>query len=550
MRAFHSPALPLLACAVMLGLSCVALAQLPLTPVALYGDDVPDLPGDEFFYIFTTASIGPSGRIAFGGFLTGAAVTFDNDTAVTAGFPGAFSLVAREGDPAPTGVGGETYDFVSSPSTNGAGLAGFRSTLDPAGFGIFRYTAGGTELLARDGTPVAEVGGGAMLSFQFGNRYPISDAGTVAFSGVMSGGPVTGNDNYAVFLATPGTIGIVARRGFTVPPGAETALYDTFEFLDMNASGSIAFVASLQNTGSTANDRGIWVSSSGVLSLVAREAGAAAGLPGVTFGTLGNAVGIGDDGTVAFCAELLGAGVTADNAESVWAGKPGGLKLIAREGEAAPGTESGVVFDKLVITWYPDIGPAVNPNGQAAFLARVRGPGVTDANNDGLWAQDGDGNLRLVVREGMMIPATGGDRPVGTFDALYLPITFSPVDGFGSANALIFTAETSGGSFDGVYVAAVPGRTPDEVAPTLRVNGRKKFVTEAAQVRLNGSASDNVGVDRVEYKVKGRPFRSARGTTAWKVKIRLAAGRNPVKLRAVDTSGNMSGIAKIIVLKR
>jgi hypothetical protein len=47
--------------------------------------------------------------------------------------------------------------------------------------------------------------------------------------------------------------------------------------------------------------------------------------------------------------------------------------------------------------------PALNGRGQVAFIAQLSGPGITNANDFGLWAQDIHGQLHLIVREGNML---------------------------------------------------------------------------------------------------------------------------------------------------
>jgi hypothetical protein len=62
---------------------------------------------------------------------------------------------------------------------------------------------------------------------------------------------------------------------------------------------------------------------------------------------------------------------------------------------------TGVLFDVLG-------SPTINANGQIAFISELRGTGVTTANNTALFAQDADGTLQLIAREGNSIDVNDG----------------------------------------------------------------------------------------------------------------------------------------------
>jgi len=62
-------------------------------------------------------------------------------------------------------------------------------------------------------------------------------------------------------------------------------------------------------------------------------------------------------------------------------------------------------------------------------------------------------------------------------------------------------------------------------------------------IKLQGSASDNVGLARVEVQLNEGPFVPAQGTNPWQASINLTAGKNVVRMRSVDLSGNVSAMA-------
>jgi hypothetical protein len=526
-------------------------ADLPCEVVLLSGQHVPGLGLNENFLLFTYANGNAAGQLSLGALASGVAITFANDGVLLAGGRDALELIAREGDPAPTS-GGELYQFFAAPSLTPTGTAIFRSTLNPSGFGFFRHPAGGpTVLLVRDGGSVDNTSTVLLGTTTYGNRYAVDDAGNAYFIADLTGSSVTAGNNRAVLRAGLGGATTIARSGITIPAGVPEQMpairFDIFNFVNANASGQVAFGAMLFNA-TSASDLGFWLWSSGSLSLVARESGAAPGLSGATFAQMGSGIGIGDGGTVAFCAVLAGTGVTADNESSVWAGKPGALKLIAREGDAAPGLDPGVVFDDFVLGSMGDITPSVNANGRIAFLSRVRGPGITDSNNDCLWVQDGDGVIRLVLREGTLIPnGSGMNAGIGTSTPLASPFTLDPMASFKNPLKLIFSADTSGGSFDGIYEASVPPTSPDTMAPTIRLNGPAKRPTRKKLIRINGTSADNIAVARVEYRQGNGGYRAATGTSPWRISARLKIGANKLFIRSVDSSGNRSAIVRVLI---
>jgi hypothetical protein len=94
-------------------------------------------------------------------------------------------------------------------------------------------------------------------------------------------------------------------------------------------------------------------------------------------------------------------GLTTLNDSGIWSEGGTGLQLIARENDPAPGVPAGVLFDVLSA-------PAMNATGRLVFTADLRGTGVTTANNTGLWAQDDNGALALILREGDAVDVDDG----------------------------------------------------------------------------------------------------------------------------------------------
>ena len=81
--------------------------------------------------------------------------------------------------------------------------------------------------------------------------------------------------------------------------------------------------------------------------------------------------------------------------------------------------------------------------------------------------------------------------------------------------------------------------TPDTTDPTISItyptNGQT-FTT--ATITVSGSASDNIGLSKVEVKVGSGSWQIASGTTSWSKSVTLASGSNTIYAKATDTSGN------------
>lgn len=524
-------------------------ADLPITPLAVPGQPAPvGVSGVTYSTLLNAGGSPDPDRFAFSALLEGAGVGGDTDIAGFAGVPGVVGMVSREGSPPDFGSGGG-FILIGSPSINAAGTVLTYGTLTAANpyFGFYRRSASGVfETLATTGSPIA---GETSLFlgpyYYYGNACAIDGAGRVVFTADLTGSNVNNTNLYGLFRAAPGNIVMLARRGTGTPPGIadSNVTYSIFQYPTTNASGQVAFRASLNNAPPSSNE-GIWATRNGVLTLIIRKGDPAPGVSKAAILEFNGSVGLGDDGTVGFGATLSGIAVTANNDRSLWKASPTGFRLLVREGQQAPELATGVVFDDFPES-STDAAPSINPYGNAAFSARVRGPGITDANNDTLWVEDGNGELRLLAREGGPSDGAGG-APFGV-NAIHTfsPFSLRPVNGFASTTRVIFSASTDGGNSSGIFAAEVPD---DSIAPVIRISGAKSRKTKRPTARITGTASDNRRVTRVETRVLPQAYRPASGTTRWTVNARLKKGRkNTFIARARDAAGNVSRPATISI---
>ncbi len=258
---------------------------------------------------------------------------------------------------------------------------------------------------------------------------------------------------FVVFVLTWGgfAIGSVTYRtvvmsGEQAPDTPASTLFgdsfpnSAFGSVHLNEQGEIAFIGSLVNgSGGVNRDNwvGVWSNVGGQMRLVARAGDQAPGVPAdAAFGTFFRGLRFNDAGQTAFVNFLkTGAGgVNVDNRDGIWAQRAGGLELIARSGDPAPGTPDGAVFES-----FSTVGPSLNNSGQVAFNAILRPfqAGVTFDNWEGVWFDDG---LELSLAARQQDPAPG--LPAGV---VYQEPAFRLGE---SGRVLIFSALNSGGVQD------------------------------------------------------------------------------------------------------
>ena len=137
---------------------------------------------------------------------------------------------------------------------------------------------------------------------------------------------------------------------------------------------------------------------------------------------------------------------------------------------------AGVLFDLLR-------DPALNSAGQVAFVADLRGTGITTANNTGLWAQNSNGSLSLVAREGDTLDVDDGPGvDLRTVTQLAFFSDSGGEDGqrtgLNQTGELAFTAAFSDSS-TGVFVVDLDEDTPGRLQPQWR--GRRCRLRRVAQ---------------------------------------------------------------------
>lgn len=121
------------------------------------------------------------------------------------------------------------------------------------------------------------------------------------------------------------------------------------------------------------------------------------GLPnGVTFVGGAGQAGISPSGALAFAAALEGPSVTAENELAMFAERGGSLDFVVRKGDAAVEAGPGVKFDMFTSV-------AFNERRSLAFFSRLSGAGVTPANEEAIWFENGT-TPKMLARKGALAP--------------------------------------------------------------------------------------------------------------------------------------------------
>ena len=331
--------------------------------------------------------------------------------------------IALSGQQAPGAPTGATYDSASfsSPTLNEGGDVVFRGRASGSDVvttnGFWQTTSQTLGLVTRDGVTAP---GTAVNFVSFGNSV-INTYGDIAFNANVN---AIGTQNQGIWKNTGGVWSLVAREGDQaagtqdgVVFGNRLGFSNSISSPLINDQENVAFSSflSVPNDLLLNNDRGIWADISGALQLVARSGDPAPGtVAGVKFlMPVGTSVGLGlnNVGDVVFTSRLIGPGILQPhNTGGIWKTSGGTVELVAKEGDSAPGLDSGVAFGYSFDSAFGN--PVINYAGDIAFRSYLLGSGVSPTNDDSVWRQT-DGTLNLIAREGDAAPGIGADVQFG-----------------------------------------------------------------------------------------------------------------------------------------
>jgi hypothetical protein len=89
----------------------------------------------------------------------------------------------------------------------------------------------------------------------------------------------------------------------------------------------------------------------------------------------------------------------------------------------------------------------------------------------------------------------------------------------------------------------------DSLAPTLRITmptTSNSYISNQTLVTIGGTASDNVGVVRVEWSTSAGAGGVATGTDSWIAGVAVGTASTTITVRAFDQAGNMASDAIVV----
>ena len=299
-----------------------------------------------------------------------------------------------------------------------------------------------------------------------GDDFPpqLDGQGRAVFHAFLSGPGITGGsiDNgngLSVWSSGDGGLVLLARQDDPAPgtaPGVEFRGFPDplFTSPPLADAGAATITGGLRGPGiddqSFSNAFGLWSTRSGTLGLIFRRGDQASGLPPGYVFTLFSLPGVSDDGRI-----TLNTGWVAPDQsptffppeqEGFWSDRSGALLPVMKGGDQAPGKPAGVVFGlggQFAIEGAFRIWDA-NESHRVVFNGNLKGPGIDDLNDEGIWKEEGPGFV-LLAAEGDLAPGAG---PAVRFGARNGIDCFS--DGvalrINGAGHVMFGARLSGGS--------------------------------------------------------------------------------------------------------
>jgi hypothetical protein len=234
----------------------------------------------------------------------------------------------------------------------------------------------------------------------------------VAFEAYLTGG----SSGDGIFAGPPGSLQTVVLSGSPAPAGGT---YNGLSPPNINASGQVVFSPGL--TGGSSSG-GIFVGNPGSI-LAAALLGAAAPGGGAYSGFLQPVLNA--SGQVAFFADLTG------GSSGIFAGNPGSMQAVARQGGPAPG--GGTYFG-----FFNSSSLVVNASGQVAFDAWV------NSSTTQCIFMGTAGSVQAVAKTGNAAPAGGN------YDQLFRPA-------INAAGQVAFFSTLAAGSSNGGIFVGVPG---------------------------------------------------------------------------------------------
>lgn len=358
------------------------------------------------------------------------------------------------------GPGGTYIDFlVATPHTTQSGHVLIKGYVDAEYLG-FGSEAGiwvadpndNLRFVIRGGMEVPTNAGPAVIYGEpfIGSR--LDNNGRAMFMSEIEGANIDQSNNHGVWTSLPnGDLQLIAQRGQVAPGTEPNTVFDFFEIVEIDSNGNTLLYASLDGPNvDSSNRNGLWMHrEDGQLEKLLRSGDV---FPGSTDLYL-RSVGLGslsESGTVVTLARFEDNLGQAAGFSLLSIDQNGNTMPIVDSSMDVPGGTTGASFRNIANT-------TVNRFDQVAFEASLAGPGITTANDGGVWATDRQGNLVPILREGDEVWFS--DTDVRTIQSIGINLGFetSRASGFNDRGELVMEARFTDGSRSIlVSYAAVP----------------------------------------------------------------------------------------------
>ncbi len=348
---------------------------------------------------------------------------FDNLTASPT--PGLAAMVVAKGDL----LGSTTLIAAGPPAIDAAGDVAIHATVvDPSKgirTGILTFTGTNLNLIETLGDLAPGTIGAVFSTF---SDPALSGSGVLAFYGTLKAGvgDAKATNDAGIWVSQGGNTSLAVRTSGTAPEGTNNfsvpITYSSFSQLEVNDAGGIDFLAGIHGKG--VNSIALFgTDTSGTLQLLVAKGVHGTGphsntapsfFPFVPLPSVAGQSRTFD--TVAGNGVLLGE-LNPPKSSSI------GLAIAGTGGfgEQIIADVSGTIPNLPGVTVASLGEPIVSASGDAAFALKLKGTGITAANNSAIaiYSTAFEG---LVVRTGSAAPDTTGASTSGTFTALGAPV--------------------------------------------------------------------------------------------------------------------------------
>jgi hypothetical protein len=317
-----------------------------------------------------------------------------------------FNVIAKTGDHISIGGLNVTAQGFEPPQANSSGDLAYVIHTSEGGSSpnansllVSQKRNGTQRLIAQDGATAAGAPGNG--TFGMFGQLSINDQGSIAFENQMVL-PSSPSEYSTIWIDNGSSLGLI-DSGLNKRDSYDGFFYDdtNVSIQGFNSAGNVLFHRfsdSFDGSVITSGANGYWLGNiHQAPNRVVVENDGVYLLPNFyKFDYLYDPASLLNDGRVVFSAQLTGDGVDSTNNDSIWTST---WQILVRDGQAAPGMATGVVYHHINTT-------RADGAGHLAYRAVVAGPGVDSSNSDALFSTAG-GTPHLVARLGQAVTGVG-----------------------------------------------------------------------------------------------------------------------------------------------